>query len=189
MPMGSKFSIKLTRATRGTRGTRATFLRGFTLIELLIVIVILGILAVGTIVAINPLEKIRQANDAKAKSAVGIEARAAEAYAVTHKGTYPADEGYLVSEGELKNLPALPSGYDVVYLVGTDTGAACSAAAANCTKFVVYAEMKAKSNREGGGDTPGTAGVSFIYSSTSGASCQKGGASAAEIPTISTICP
>lgn len=44
--------------------------RGFTLVELLVVIAIIAILVLLVIVAINPLERIRDANDRTAQNAV-----------------------------------------------------------------------------------------------------------------------
>ena len=44
--------------------------RGFTLVELLVVIAIIAILVLLVIVALNPLERIRDANDRTAQNAV-----------------------------------------------------------------------------------------------------------------------
>jgi prepilin-type N-terminal cleavage/methylation domain-containing protein len=96
------------------------FSKGFTLIELLIAIAIIGILAGGILFAIDPLDKINSANDAKVINDVSVMGRAAEAYAITHNGLYPLmnfpDDPLpllndLVNSGELKRLPVAPGGY------------------------------------------------------------------------------
>lgn len=84
--------------------------KGFTLIELLIVIAILGVLAAGVLVAIDPVDKIAQANDAKVQNDISAIGRASEAYATTHAGVYPATIQVLVDTGELKRPPASPNG-------------------------------------------------------------------------------
>lgn len=94
--------------------------KGFTLIELLIVIAILGILAAGVLVAINPVQKINQANDANMKSNVGQIATALQAYYTTNQA-YPTAADYtalapiLVSSNELKVAPVAPAGYTFSY--------------------------------------------------------------------------
>ncbi len=85
---------------------------GFTLIELLIVIAILGILGVAVLVGINPVDKIRSANDAKVIHDIGTIAGATESYAATHDGIYPDSITELVTSGELKTEPIPPSGYN-----------------------------------------------------------------------------
>lgn len=93
---------------------------GFTLIELLIVIAILGVLAAGVLVAINPVQKINQANDANMKSNVGQIATALQAY-YTSSSTqvYPAGTDMtglnLLTPDELKVIPAAPAGYTYSY--------------------------------------------------------------------------
>lgn len=79
--------------------------KGFTLVELLVVIAILGVLVIGLIAAINPVEKIKQANDAKAISGLGVIARAAESYATARSGYYPSALSDLTGANELKALP------------------------------------------------------------------------------------
>lgn len=82
---------------------------GFTLIELLVVIAILGVLLVGSIVAINPAQKINQAKDATSKAAVDQVAAALQAWSTQNNGTYPTTAQWsaniLVTSGELKTLP------------------------------------------------------------------------------------
>lgn len=87
-------------------------LKGFTLIELLVVIAVLGILASVVLVAINPGERINEANDAGKKSDVGQVATALESYFTNHNGVYTgatlgtvAVPGTLVTEGYLKRPP------------------------------------------------------------------------------------
>jgi len=62
--------------------------KGFTLIELLIVIVIIGILAVAVLSAINPIEQINKAEDARVRSDSNELLNAYERYYTTH-GYYP----------------------------------------------------------------------------------------------------
>lgn len=81
---------------------------GFTLIELLIVIAVLGVLAAGVLVAINPIKKINQANDAKIKSNIGQLARAIQSYSTLNNGTYPASLDGIVTSGEIKRIPDPP---------------------------------------------------------------------------------
>jgi prepilin-type N-terminal cleavage/methylation domain-containing protein len=83
--------------------------RGFTLIELLIVIAILGILAAAVLVAINPAKRQKQARDSKVKSDIGQVATAAQAYFTTSGGSYPDGLGTLLTNEDLKSLPAPPN--------------------------------------------------------------------------------
>lgn len=84
---------------------------GFTLIELLIVIAILGILAAGLLIAIDPAEKIKQANDTKVMNDISQTASKVEQYAIqTNNGTYPASVNTV-------GAPAVPSGYNA-YIYG-----------------------------------------------------------------------
>src|SRR3989339_447380 len=82
-------------------------IKGFTLIELLVVIAVLGILASVVLVAINPGERINEANDAGKKSDVGQVATALESYFTNNLGSYTgATSATLVSLGYLKRFPA-----------------------------------------------------------------------------------
>src|SRR3990172_7528642 len=64
--------------------------KGFTLIELLVVIGLLAVIAAGVVALINPLEKNRQAQDARIFSDVGQMASATQAVAATTPdGAYP----------------------------------------------------------------------------------------------------
>lgn len=107
---------------------------GFTLIELLVTILILGILSTATLVAINPQQRIAQANDATRKADLKQIATALEAYKVK-TGSYPAPctqygEGScnsynggqdwipsLVEQDMLKSIPSDPknNGFASVY--------------------------------------------------------------------------
>ena len=94
--------------------------KGFTLIELLIVIAILGILAAGILVAINPVQKINQANDANMKSNVGQIATALQSYyTLSPTQVYPAGADMtglnLLVPDELKVIPTAPTGYAYSY--------------------------------------------------------------------------
>ena len=64
--------------------------KGFTLIELLVVIGLFAVIAAGVVALINPIEKTRQANDAKIFSDIGEITTALQSYAVTQTdGSYP----------------------------------------------------------------------------------------------------
>lgn len=80
--------------------------KGFTLIELLIVIAIMGILAAGILVAINPVQKMNQAKDAKGKNDVTQVAGAAQAYYTSNNAIYAAGIPALVTAKELKVAPS-----------------------------------------------------------------------------------
>ncbi|MDO8504056.1 MAG: prepilin-type N-terminal cleavage/methylation domain-containing protein [bacterium] len=90
--------------------------RGFTLIELLVVLAVLGVIAAGVVTAINPLKRIRQANDAKTKNDVGQISTVSQAYYTTNQ-VYPADLGALVTSGDLKVLPTPPGGGAYSYAI------------------------------------------------------------------------
>ena len=81
--------------------------KGFTLIELLVVIAVLGILAAVVLVAIDPRERINEANDAGAKNDVSQVATALESYYTNNSGSYTgATLAGLVSSGYLKRAPS-----------------------------------------------------------------------------------
>jgi len=111
----------------------------FTLIELLLVIAIIGILAAVVAVAINPAQKINQANDAKAKSDIGQVASAAQSYFTTNQ-TYPTTAlgvNELKTKKELATVPTAPNASYTSY----DAYTAC--ATAPCTAFAVYSTLLA----------------------------------------------
>jgi len=91
--------------------------KGFTLIELLVVIAVLAVLAAGVFIAIDPLDKIKAANDSKVQNDIGQIAQGLEAYAVANQGSYPSALTYLTISGDLKIVPVPPnaSGYGVAY--------------------------------------------------------------------------
>lgn len=80
--------------------------KGFTLIELLVVIAVLGILASVVLVAINPSERINEANDAGVKNGVSQVATGIESYYTNNSGSYTGvTAATLVSQGYLKRAP------------------------------------------------------------------------------------
>lgn len=93
--------------------------RGFTLIELLVVIAILAVLSAGLFIVIDPLDKMRSANDAKAMNDIGQIANAMEAYAVAHSSTYVTTLTALIDAGELKTQPVAPTGYTYTITAST----------------------------------------------------------------------
>jgi len=142
--------------------------KGFTLIELLIVIAIMGILAAGILVAIDPVDKINQANDAKVQNDISGAGRATEAYVITHNGFYPAGLADLVSSGELKRAPVAPTGYVYTF---TSLPVACIAGT-TCTSITLTSPLKSKNF---------TTTPFWRYESSSGKSCA--------VLTAATACP
>ncbi len=65
------------------------FQKGFTLIELLIVIVIIAALAVTVFVALNPVQRLKDARDARRTSDVETILTAVQQYIVDNKGSLP----------------------------------------------------------------------------------------------------
>ena len=145
--------------------------KGFTLIELLIDIAILGILAAGVLVAIDPVDKINQANDSKVQTDVSSMGRASEAYATIHNGFYPVRLAELVTAGELKRVPVAPAGYSA-YAV-TMVPNPC-ASGTTCTDIIITGQLKSKRYTAVG--TP-----VWRYESSSGKSCT--------VATAGTACP
>lgn len=86
-------------------------MKGFTLIELIIVIAILGVLMSIVVAAINPVDKINSANDAKVQSDISALNTAFEANAAGNNGTYAANIAALVTSGDLKVALTPPPGY------------------------------------------------------------------------------
>lgn len=83
---------------------------GFTLIELLIVIAIIGLLAAALLVAIDPIDKIKQGRDTKVINDVrSIYDGAVRTYTQSADGDWPADIDDIVTAGELKLPPAEPN--------------------------------------------------------------------------------
>ena len=90
--------------------------KGFTLIELLIAIAILGIIAAITMAAINPVQKLNQANDAKVKADIGSIATAAQTYYAKNQ-VYPATASVAtdLAPSEMNVYPTAPTGYTYSY--------------------------------------------------------------------------
>lgn len=130
--------------------------RGFTLIELLVVIAVLGVLAAGVFVAINPLKRINQANDAKIKSDIGQIANASQAYFVT-KLSYPKTVKQLVDSDDLRTEPKQPK-TDTIYTI-TTTPDTCDGTSANpCTDITIQVPLFA----------PQAEGGNYTWSTTAG---------------------
>jgi prepilin-type N-terminal cleavage/methylation domain-containing protein len=131
-----------------------TLTKGFTLIELLVVIAIIGILAAVVLVAINPAERIAEANDSKAKSNLGQVATAMESCYTANGGKYDSclTTSVLNTGGYLKqNL----------------TDVSINPASGTPTAPVAYVEVTAKSN--GGGCTTAGQHAYFKYDTSTGA--------------------
>lgn len=101
--------------------------KGFTLIELLIVIAVIGVLAAGVLVAINPLQQIRRANDTKIRSDIGQLTQAAQAF-YTLNQFYPVNLAALVTSGDIKQVPTPPGGGAAAYNYSRTAGTACTTA-------------------------------------------------------------
>lgn len=131
--------------------------KGFTLIELLVVIAVLGILASVVLVAINPSERINEANDSGVKNDVSQVATAVESYYTNNSGDYTGANGIttaLVTPGYLKLAPSgitvtVASGGASAVVYGT-----LSASTATCdtgtgaTKYWVYRSATGVSQTE-----------------------------------------
>ena len=114
--------------------------KGFTLIELLVVIAILGVLLVGSIVAINPSQKINQANDANGKAAVDQVSSALQSYYTVNQ-TYPTETqglDQLKTSNELRTVPTA-NGAALSYKA---TASCTGLPAAYCTDAAVYFTLK-----------------------------------------------
>jgi len=105
-------------------------LKGFTLIELLIVIAIVGVLAAVVLVALNPVERLKQARDSGRKSDIGQIATALESYFTSNtQARYPTLGGPGLSGGlteltltDLRRLPTDPSNGTYYYTVVPASG-------------------------------------------------------------------
>ena len=135
--------------------------KGFTLIELLVVIAVLGILAAVVLVAIDPRERINEANDAGAKNDVSQVATALESCFTNNSGSYTSCTlANLASQGYLKRQP---SGITITYTGSTAALVAKSLAAASATC------------------STGTGSKFWVYRTSSGASAVECAASAAAL--------
>ncbi len=120
---------------------------GFTLIELLVVIAIIGVLAGVLVVVIDPLDKIRSANDSGVISTITQIGKANDSYGANHNnsyvgGTFANSVTDLNSSGETKYTAlTAPTGYTYTYLPNP---AACTTAAGTCTAYVYYTNLLSK---------------------------------------------
>ena len=149
------------------------FRKGFTLIELLVVIGVLAVIAAGVVALINPQDKLYAANDAKVQSDMGNIATAAQAYAATHNGFYPATlanmDNSAAGSGDLSAIPAAPTGYTAYAVVNTPAG--CTAGT-TCTGFTITGQLKSKKY---------SATTFWRWESSSGKACP--------VATAATVCP
>ena len=146
---------------------------GFTLVELLIVIAILGVLAAATLFAIDPIDRIRAANDSRVKGDISSMASAAEAYAASHNGYYPNSAADMKTSGDLKNTPTQPGGYSA-YTFTTVPNPCVSGT--TCTNIDITGELKSKKYINAVPSTP-----VYKYEAATGKSC--------EVATAATACP
>lgn len=109
--------------------------KGFTLIELLVTIGVMAVLAIGGFMALDPIDKIKSANDSKVQTDISQLASAIGVYGVTHGGFYPTDFSTLQTSGEIKTIPSPPNNYSA-YSLGQTTGSP--------TLQSVCGELKAK---------------------------------------------
>lgn len=85
--------------------------QGLTLIELLVVLGVLATLSSGMVALIDPLDKVRQATDAKVLNDLSQVATALQSYAA-QRGVYPASATWttdLTGSGELVVIPTPPT--------------------------------------------------------------------------------
>jgi prepilin-type N-terminal cleavage/methylation domain-containing protein len=121
---------------------------GFTLIELLVVIAIIGILAAVVLVAINPAERIAEANDSKTKSNLGQVATAIESCYTANNGSYAAEcRSAQVVAGPANDLT--DGGYLKQAMPVSSTTGGGVTVGGTATAAFAYGEVVAKSN--GGG--------------------------------------
>lgn len=113
---------------------------GFTLIELLVTIGVLAVLAIGGFMALDPLDKIKMANDSKVQTDISQLAAALGAYGVTHNGFYPTDFSSLLTSGEIKTIPSPPNNYSA-YSLGQTSGSPTFQSVCGELKAKKYAAM------------------------------------------------
>ncbi len=82
--------------------------KGFTLIEILVVIGILAVLLAIVLIAINPQQQFKQANDTQRRSDVNAILNAIGAYAAANHGQLPAGIATTSRDLRLQN-PAVPA--------------------------------------------------------------------------------
>lgn len=100
--------------------------KGFTLIELLIVIGIIAILAAVVLVGIDPLDKIRAANDSKVQRDINALANAVEAYAAQNNGLYTIRTGQPGAGGAITQAELVASGDLKLAIVPPTDGRSCA---------------------------------------------------------------
>lgn len=83
--------------------------KGFTLIELIIVIAIIALLAAATFVAVDPVKRIGDANDAQRWADVTAIADAIMMNTADDNGTFPTDVIALTADGDAAALSATES--------------------------------------------------------------------------------
>jgi len=158
------------------------FSKGFTLIELLVTIAVVGVLSAAILVAINPADKIKQANDSKVQADVAAIATAANTFATGNGGGFSLTAAELVPN-DLAIIPTAPTGagYSAyVYVAETSAGAACTTALKNCARVRVSGNLTA-----GKYLTPPAPGVStpfFLYCSTTAVAAAKAGIAQTNCP-------
>lgn len=153
---------------------------GFTLIELLVVIAVIGVLAAGILIAIDPLEQIRRAQDSSTKEQTAAVGRAVEAYYINSvagssaTGSYPAETTAWLTTALAGDFKVTPTGNSTACGTGRAlSGGFCLDADAAAPSFVVYTTLKNKSDRNraaaAAGSGCGTAATTYyVYSSALG---------------------
>lgn len=118
--------------------------KGFTLIELLVVIAVIGVLSAIILVAINPVARINQANDAEVKSEIGQIATALATFATSRNGAYPNDITDLVTSQDLTSALTPPTGYSPATYTFSALPAGCTGTitAPVCTSVSVSGTIK-----------------------------------------------
>ncbi|MGE5041357.1 MAG: type II secretion system protein [Candidatus Levyibacteriota bacterium] len=129
--------------------------KGFTLIELVVVIAILGVLAAVLVTVIDPLDKIRAANDSGVISVMIQLGKAEDSFAANNGNRYTGANTALAtavtdlnSNGEIKfsSLTA-PTGYTYYYFTNPNT---CTTAAKDCTGYALITTLQSKKYNPGG---------------------------------------
>lgn len=147
--------------------------KGFTLVELIIVIAILGILAVAVLASIDPIDKINAGNDTKVQGDIRqIYDSALRYYSIN--STLPTT-AEIVSSGELRSLPAAPSGYTnpYPYFVGATDVSVCT-------------QVKSKAQRGKASGNPAAPAASAVLIANNGKTCYQ---VVASCPAGYTRCP
>ena len=159
---------------------------GFTLIELLVVLGVLATVSSGVVAMIDPIDKLRQANDAKVINDVAQVATALQAYAAQN-ALYPDQATWfsdLTSSGELVVFPTPPTPFGTGGLTHNNSGYVYSVNG-SFDEVVVAGKVLAKKFRNScGGLTPV---AWWFWNSANGRGC---GMCATEVapPAIGTTC-